>query len=686
MLSAAISLMTTDSINANALCSEIRPEAQPLPSDSISGTIRRLDWEDCFAALMAVTDDAGEMEWESMHDVLADLAVHPININTAGQEDFEQFPFLTARQIEELSEYLCRYGPMRTMGELRLIESLDYMRRQLLQCFLYVGPPDPGRRPSLGEMLSRGRTTLMATAKLPFYDRKGDANGYLGYKYKHRLLYDYNYSGRLRFGLVASQDAGEPMFTAGNGQGYDYYSFYFQLKNQGRLDNLVLGRYRLSFGQGLVLGSSFNLGKTAMLSSQGRGATTIRVHSSRSEADYFQGAAATLSLTRDTRLSAFVSYRPFDATLNRDGTVATLITSGYHRTAKEMEKKDNTHATAAGADISWSSDALTIGLTAAYTRMDRYLSPDTSRDYRRYYPAGNTFANFGLHYAYRNPIFSFGGETATDRHGALATINSVSANISRRLTLMLLYRYYSHRYTSLYAGSFSDGGHVRNEHGFCLSASWRPLSHLDIYAYTDWSRSYWPKYLISHSSHTFDNMLSVTYTTHRWTFGSRYRLRLRQRNNARKTALIAYNDHRLRLYATYATVDNRWTFHTRTDLSLTEYRERDRGWMFTESVTCRLPWLRLSLDAAYFDTDSYYSRLYVYEHSLLNTFSFPAFSGHGIRYAAVARADIGRRFMFMAKLGVTDYFDRKTIGSSLQTIYASSAVDLELQARVIIGR
>ena len=104
--------------------------------------------------------------------------------------------------------------------------------------------------------------------------------------------------------------------------------------------------------------------------------------------------------------------------------------------------------------------------------------------------------------------------------------------------------------------------------------------------------------------------------------------------------------------------------------------------MFTESVTCRLPWLRLSLDAAYFDTDSYYSRLYAYEHSLLNTFSFPAFSGDGIRYAAVARADIGRRFMFMAKLGVTDYFDRKTIGSSLQTIYASSAVDLELQARV----
>lgn len=182
MLSAAISLMTTDSINANVLCSETTPELLPLWQDSIAAAVRRPDWEDCFAALMAVTDDAGEVEWESMHDVLADLAVHPININTAGQEDFEQFPFLTAHQIEELSEYLCRYGPMRTMGELRLIESLDYMRRQLLQCFLYVGPPDPGRRPSLGEMLSRGRTTLMATAKLPFYDRKGDADGYLGYK------------------------------------------------------------------------------------------------------------------------------------------------------------------------------------------------------------------------------------------------------------------------------------------------------------------------------------------------------------------------------------------------------------------------------------------------------------------------------------------------------------------------
>lgn len=656
-------------------------EPQPWRDSIVTGQ-RQPDWEERFADLIAAEGDDSEVEWEDIHDVLADMAGRPIDINAATREDFEQLPFLTERQVEELCEYLYRYGRMRTVNELRLIESLDYGRRRLLECFLYAGPGPAESRPSFRDMLSRGHSTLMATAKIPFYDRKGDRDGYLGYKYKHWLRYDYAYSDRLRFGLVASQDAGEPMFASGNSMGYDYYSFYFQLKHVGRVDNLTVGRYRLAFGQGLVLGSSFNLGKTVMLSSMGRPVSAIRVHSSRSEADYFQGAAATIGLTHRIRLSAFASHRFLDATLNSDGTAATLITSGYHRTVKEMEKKNNTRSTAAGADISYSTGALNLGITAVYTRLDRLLAPDTSKAYRRYYPAGTSFANLGLHYAYRHHLFSFNGETATDRHGAIATINSLSANLSDRLTLMLLHRFYSHRYTSLYAGSFSDGSRVQNENGLCLSLSWQPVHRLTLTAYTDWSRSFWPKYLISFTSHSSDNMLSVTYTTRRWAFGSRYRLRLRQRDNARKTALIAYNDHRLRLYATYATADNCWTFRTQTDLSLTEYRERDRGWMVTENITCRFPWLRLSLDANYFRTDSYYSRLYAYEHGLLNSFSFPPFSGHGMRCAAIARADFGHRLMLMLKLGVTNYFDRNTIGSSYQTINASSAVDLELQARV----
>ena len=58
-----------------------------------------------------------------------------------------------------------------------------------------------------------------------------------------------------------------------------------------------------------------------------------------------------------------------------------------------------------------------------------------------------------------------------------------------------------------------------------------------------------------------------------------------------------------------------------------------------------------------------------------------SFYGEGIRYWLMARAQIGANLMLTAKAGVTNYFDRSTIGSSYQQIAASSQTDLDVQLR-----
>lgn len=637
-------------------------------------------WESCFGELVAEEGDEAE-SWEDMHDILSDFAEHPIDINAATREDLEQLPFLSDRQIEDICEYLYRYGSMRSGGEWLMIESLDRTRRRLMQCLTYMGEGKKRGFPTVKDMAKYGKNTLTAAAKVPFYDRKGDKNGYLGYKYKHWLRYDFSYGDRVRIGLVGSQDAGEPFFSAGNGAGYDYYSFYLQIRKTGRIENLTVGRYRLAFGMGLVLNGSFSLGKTAMIAGLGRSQNAIRVNSSRSEANYFQGAAATVRVARGLTVSTFASYRPLDATLNDDGTARTIVTTGYHRTMKEMEKKNNMHATAVGANVRYAAGGLHAGATAVYTHLDRELRPATSTLYRRHYAAGSDFMNAGIDYGYICHSLSVNGETAVNRHGAIATANSIGVNLGGGLTLMLLQRFYSYKYTSLYANSFSDGGAVQNESGIYLGAGWKPSAHLQISAYTDYAYFAWAKYRISKSSHSSDNLLSANASFGRWGVGGRYRLRLRQRDNTNKTGLIDYNTHSLRLYVLYDG-DGRWSCRTQADFALTEYKERDRGWMVSENINRKFKWLQLNLSANYFKTDSYESRVYAYERTLLYSFSYPAFYGHGIRYTLMARVDIGRHAMLTAKLGVTDYFDRSTTGSSYQTIYGSSAADLEVQARL----
>lgn len=70
----------------------------------------------------------------------------------------------------------------------------------------------------------------------------------------------------------------------GNTMGYDHYSFYVQMRNAGRVSNIVAGHYRVQFGMGLVANTGFSPGKTAILSTLGRSQNTVSPVATRSAA------------------------------------------------------------------------------------------------------------------------------------------------------------------------------------------------------------------------------------------------------------------------------------------------------------------------------------------------------------------------------------------------------------------
>lgn len=95
-------------------------------------------------------------------------------------------------------------------------------------------------------------------------------------------------------------------------------------------------------------------------------------------------------------------------------------------------------------------------------------------------------------------------------------------------------------------------------------------------------------------------------------------------------------------------------------------------------------WL-LSLTAAWFDTESSASRLYLYERQLPHQYAFASYYGRGMRLSLLARLTIGR-WQGHALLGHTRYFDRSVIGSGLQAVGHSFMTDLSLQLRYRLGR
>ena len=642
------------------------------------------EWEKWLDGIM-LDGDYSEDTHEELYENLLELQRNGINVNSATREELLALPFLSEQQVMDILEYIHFHGALKSINELMSIESIDYSTRQLLQEFLYAGDKPEKGFPSLKNIMTWGKNELSLYTKIPTYERAGDAsNGdYLGYPYKFWARYSFSYAKNVRIGIVASQDAGEPFFSQSNKYGFDQYSGFIQLNGLGPIESLIVGRYSVSAGMGLVMNNSFSLGKTAMLQDFGRQRNALRPHTSASENGYMQGAAATIRLSDAIRLTPFLSYRKTDATLNDDGSISSLIYTGYHRTISELNKKNNTSLTAGGMNARWNLEDFSLGATAVFTHINRPLSPNKSATYKKIYPEGSNFFNASLNYSWLHYPFSVNGETAINANGAIATINTLGWHLSQYVEVMGIYRFYSFNYYSLYANAFSEGGKTQNESGLYLGVRWQPKYGIDIQAYTDLAYFAWPRYGVSQSSYASDNVVSASYKTGKWLLSGKYRLHFKQKDSKSASGISWQTEHRLRIGAEWT--GDGWTSKSQLDFtsvsSTSESSSLSQGFMITENIGYDIGKWQIFAGGKYFNTDGYDSRLYSYERAMPHTFSFPAYYGHGIRYSLTAVWAPSPTLQFNAKAGITDYFDRSTISSGQQQINASSACDIEVGMR-----
>ena len=642
------------------------------------------EWEKWLDGIM-LDGDYSEDTHEELYENLLELQRNGINVNSATREELLALPFLSEQQVMDILEYIHFHGALKSINELMSIESIDYSTRQLLQEFLYAGDKPEKGFPSLKNIMTWGKNELSLYTKIPTYERVGDtSNGdYLGYPYKFWARYSFSYAKNVRIGIVASQDAGEPFFSQSNKYGFDQYSGFIQINGLGSVESLIVGRYSVSAGMGLVMNNSFSLGKTAMLQDFGRQRNALRPHTSASENGYMQGAAATIRLSDAIRLTPFLSYRKTDATLNDDGSISSLIYTGYHRTISELNKKNNTSLTAGGMNARWNHKDFSLGATAVFTHINRPLSPNKSATYKKIYPEGSNFFNASLNYSWLHYPFSVNGETAINANGAIATLNTLGWHLSQYVEVMGIYRFYSFNYYSLYANAFSEGGKTQNESGLYLGVRWQPKYGIDIQAYTDLAYFAWPRYGVSQSSYAIDNMVSASYKTGKWLLSGKYRLHFKQKDSKSASGISWQTEHRLRIGAEWT--GDGWTSKSQLDFtsvsSTSESSSSSQGFMITENIGYDIGKWQIFAGGKYFNTDGYDSRLYSYERAMPHTFSFPAYYGHGIRYSLVATWSPSPTLQFNAKAGITDYFDRSTISSGQQQINASSACDIEVGMR-----
>lgn len=639
-------------------------------------------WEE---DLEQLATEAGSTDWEDELEELSHRLTQKLNLNTATRQQLEMFPFLSDIQVENLLAYVYVHGDMQTLYELQLVEEMDKATIERLLPFVCVAPSrEEEKFPSLKRILKYGKHEAMTRFDVPFYTRKGYETSYLGPSLYHSLRYNFRYSDRLQVGVTGEKDAGEPFFALHDRQGYDYYSFYLLLKGWGRLETLAVGNYRVSFGQGLVLGNGFGLGKTFSLATAEYRTEGFRKHSSSDEYNYFRGVGGTVRLVSRWRVSAFYSHRDLDGVVE-DGEITSIYKTGLHRTAKEAAKRHAFVMQAAGGNVAYGGRHLKVGVTGLYYFFDRPYEP-TLRKYARYNLRGNRFYNVGVDYAYRSGRWALVGEAAKGKRG-YAFLNQLRYQVGGQYKVMLIHRYYSHDYWGMFARSFGESSALQNENGWFLAgeaspfARWRFFGGIDLFSFPWW------KYRISKPSQGVDGLFQVTFTPNRrWSMYTNYRLKRKERDvtGSGGETILPTLHHKVRYRLSYA--QGLWSLRTTVDYNrfVQAPLQCIQGWQVTQMCGVRLPFLPLAvtLQGTYFHTDDYDSRVYAYEKGLLYTFYTPSFYGRGFRFSAHLRYDFRDWLMLIAKFGQTLYQDRKEIGSGNDLIRGNKKSDLQVQVRL----
>lgn len=625
-------------------------------------------WDDFveeFTASWETEEGEAEQQLSSLEE-LKELHEHPLNVNTASAAELARLPFLSEQQIESIHAYIYLHGQMQTLGELLLLPLIDAQTYKWLRLFLYAQEVKQQQAERLFTHLKNDFSTRI---DIPLYYRKAYSvtNGYAGNPLYQRIKYELSDSRHFRAGFHTEKDPGERF--------YDSYSGFALLRDVGIVKTAVLGDYRLGLGEGVALGGNAWFSKSAPAEKAQQGIAPL---TSMDEINFLRGAAVTLTPWKGWELTAFTSFRQKDATLNADGEIQTLQTSGYHRTASELRGKNSAAATSAGGGITWQQQGLRLGATGYFIHFSKPLNPGTAL-YRRYYPKGQNFGVASLHYGYSRYRLTLAGETAySTEQGGIGTLNRLQWTISKRYTVSAVQRFYGYRYYSFLGSSFAENSSAQNESGVLLHLKAQPWERWQLVCYADFFHHPWPRYRMTHSSTGQEMMIQVTHRLNRKnTLQARYQLKRKEQADEMEP------HHRTKLQWTF-TPSERWKLQT---TGWHHFVRGSQGWSIQHTATCTLhrPSLRLAAMAAYFHTDDYNSRIYLYEPALYGSVSSSQYYGKGLQGIFAARwTSKNRHWMLEGKYSVRKYFDRSEQGSSLQTIFSSWKNDLSLQLRVTI--
>ena len=641
-----------------------------------------------------------ESDPTALADELYHFLDHPINLNTASDEELRKLLVLTEFQIFALRDYINENGQLLSVYELQLVYGFDRQLINRLVPFICISQKETS---GTGNSKSKRyiNQTLVFQAGFEGEKKTGfipDSTGttpFMGTNRSMQLRYQAEL-GRFNFGFTLDQDAGET-FTSDNKRfSPDFYSVFLDYTGQKFIKKILVGDFKVSFGQGLVLGGYGTRKGSQVLISPGT--SGIKKYHSCSEADFFRGTACSLNW-KNLNLFLFTSSVKTDASLHEmpsDSTLQpyfnSLDATGLHRTPAELEKKDAVVCTSLGGHLEILLNKAVWGITY----LNEAFSHEWVRNITAYttemFPAKKRLQNLAGDFKISLGKISAFGEIASDCKVRMAVSGGILAELHPLVRLSMVYRNYQPEYLGMRSSGFGEGQGTKNERGYYLGLQFYPWKYLQVELYSDHYRFPFLRYNSTNPFSGSDYLLNLTFFPSReFTVTMRFRHEITQTRATESTPVIDLMQNAIksgyRLDFNYE-LNRNFRFRSRLEFSryntaeeklqVGYYSGHDIG--FISSSHRYNIWMRYAI----YDIPGWESRIYAYENNVQYSFSIPAFNGRGTRFILMAKTEIIPGFELTARYALSQFPGIKKWGNGNDQLkdIKDSLLTLQLKIRI----
>jgi hypothetical protein len=651
-----------------------------------------------------------EISLEDVFDNLSNYYDNPINLNSASKEELEQLLLLSDIQINELLVYREKMGSLKTIYELLEFQFWSNQTVENILPFVKISKLDEEKKKAtLSEMLKdmkseamfrwiRGIEEKAAYADVTDEEREQSNSYYWGSPDRLYSRFRFRYKTSLSMGITMEKDPGEQIFGQTQPKGFDFYSAHVFYSGKKFVRKIAVGDYHFEMGQGLAFWSGYAFGKTAdalLIRKNGRG---LSPYASVDETRFLRGAAAELGV-KNWSLTVFASQKYVNGNIaeitdSLEGDEARLASSinlsGLHRTTSELTRKNSLQETILGSYLKYQTRSLQFGFGAVQQMYDVPLERDL-RPYNQFEFRGNQLLNVSADYSYVLKNLNVFGEIArSSTSGGLAIVQGASLAIDNRASVSVLYRNYAKDYHTFYSRGFGERSRTINEEGLFIGTKFNFNKYWNMNVYADIFKFPWLVFRIDKPSVGHEVLGQLSYRP-----SAKIEMYVRIREQSRMQNSRNYEG-TIRPIEEVVQRNFRFNFNYKFTSSL-QWKTRielvtvnrpsmpfEKGFVMAQDLVFRPTKFPVDVSVRYalFDTDSFDTRLYLFESNLLNVFSIPAYFNEGSRYYILLKYEYKKNVELWLRYAAFVYANQTALGTGPERIDGSTRSEVGVQLRV----